>query len=1338
MIFFMLSGWLLMSKIEKFLKIACIIASLASQTLVGAPFIWQGTSTSEDLETAVNWNPNGNPGTIPSAGTSAQFDSTATGQAPTLSTTGEAFSVDLITFPSGAPQYTFTINGSGATFTLVGSSLNPAGVQNSSGLAQTFNVSGSAQMTFENSSSADVGNSGLVDYNIGSSTTSTSGSIVFTNSSMTGAAVISAIQGSDVTFTNSSTGSNLTNVTLNTGSTLSTDHSLTLGALNVVDTASKVMMGGTLTVGTTGNQTIAGVISNGSSTIGSLNKVGSGTLTLTADNTYTGGTTVTAGTLELSNSSILGNVNIASGATLDIEVTTGTETYAGQITGAGNVEVNQTTGNTGTIILSGLTGTGNYTGTTSVGAGTLEFNNSSAMTLSGGISISTGASVDFEQAATTTANYLGQLTGGGNVVVNQAAGNTGTVILSGTNGYTGATTISDGTLQINSSGSLISSTSGYNINNSAAVLDFEQVSGSGAFSGVISGAGKVNINTVAGSIGRVILGNASNSYTGATTIAGGILQLNSSGATISPSSSINISNSAASLDIEQSSGIGSYNSVINGPGNLLVNTASGSTGTVVLGQPQYTGTTTLLGGGLQFNAMPLSSSISMANNANVGFNSSGTFSGQIIGEGSLTSNPGIGGSVVLNGLKGISYTGATTISSGTLLFDNISSTPTIIPGNIFLNGNGVNPVSLDLEQAPGTFGIYGGNISGNGSLLVNTLPQDTGTVILQGLNTYSNGTIVQAGTLQGNSNSLQGMINNNAAVTFNQTTNGIFNGTLIGPASSILYVTGPGTLTFATNNSSFLGTTNIQQGNLDLENQLGGNVFVQIGGLLSGNGTILGNLIVNNGGVVRPDPNNLVGIITVDNNYVQNSGSIYNVVLAQDQSSLLNVLGTATLNPGSAVNVTKIGDAKVEEPYTILSAAQGLSGTFTTVTSSSPLLIPTITYDPTHAFLTLQVQFSVITETYNQRQVAKQLESITNPTASEEAVLEALLNLSFPDGVLGIDPRSEFAALHALDQMSAQQYTNLVLTAELANRQFIRRMFDPLRSLIITNPCYFNMNDCQCSYGPVVDIWGSAEIGKSFLTGTRNARSVRLSEYEFSVGAQIGVGDFGTLGGALSYELDHISYNVGGSGNSHRGLGGIYGLYRPACFYLLGELAIGYSRERMTRHINIGPIHLRAFSRPNIFQSTFYFEWGKDYIFNSMLIQPFIGFEAGCYYFKQIDEHGAHPLDVIVSRKAYSPAYSLLGVHLTTKALPCHFWMGIDLAWQYRLTSSPNHIRERFKNFGGKFTIKGIKLDQNSIWANVRLAKNLGARWGVFAEMSGQSWQNAFSYSFIGGIQTSW
>ena len=101
---------------------------------------------------------------------------------------------------------------------------------------------------------------------------------------------------------------------------------------------------------------------------GTLTKLGSGALTLTAAESYTGGTTVSAGTLQLGNGtishdgSVTGNIADSAAVLYDLY---GTQTYAGVISGAGSL----TMSGSGTLI---LIAANTYGGGTTVSGGKLQ------------------------------------------------------------------------------------------------------------------------------------------------------------------------------------------------------------------------------------------------------------------------------------------------------------------------------------------------------------------------------------------------------------------------------------------------------------------------------------------------------------------------------------------------------------------------------------------------------------------------------------------------------------------------------------------------------------------------------------------------------------------------------------------------------------------------------------------------------------------------------------------------------------------------------------------------------------------------------------------------------
>jgi fibronectin-binding autotransporter adhesin len=141
----------------------------------------------------------------------------------------------------------------------------------------------------------------------------------------------------------------------------------TLGFGGSFDLANAITVSGDpmLDVGAGQTVTASGGISDGTSA-GDIVKTGTGTLILTAANTYTGGTTISAGTLQLGNGetsgSIVGNV-VDSGALIFDR--SDSVVFGGAISGGGSIDQ----AGAGTLTLSGNSSA--FTGSTEVTSGTL-------------------------------------------------------------------------------------------------------------------------------------------------------------------------------------------------------------------------------------------------------------------------------------------------------------------------------------------------------------------------------------------------------------------------------------------------------------------------------------------------------------------------------------------------------------------------------------------------------------------------------------------------------------------------------------------------------------------------------------------------------------------------------------------------------------------------------------------------------------------------------------------------------------------------------------------------------------------------------------------------------
>ncbi len=571
---------------------------------------------------------------------------------------------------------------------------------------------------------------------------------------------------------------------------------------------------------TTSSGTYAGTMSGS----GVLAAFGAGTLILTGNNTYTGGTAIAGGSvLQLGNGGttgmIAGNVDIESGGVLAFNRSDNIS-FAGNIGGGGAVAY------VGPGIVT-LTGVNTYTGGTAIVGGIVQagsdsvFGTAGAMlTLAGG-TIQATASFSIARPITlagpggtfdTNGNALtlaGAITGTG-ALVKVGAGN---LILSGANDYSGGTTVSGGTLT-----GTTTSLQGDITNNSAVV--FNQTT-SGTYAGVMSGTG----NLTKTGAGTLIL-TANNTYTGGTIITGGILQLGNGGTTGMIAGDV-INNGVLAFNRSDNvvfagniSGSGSISYMGRGTVTLTgSSTYTGGTaisrGTVQAGSDSAFGaagtTLTVVGGTIQATAsFTIARPITLTTPGGT-FDTNGntlTLQGAISGTGGLTKTGT--GTLILTGTN--SYTGGTTVTAGIL-----QGTTSSLQRNI------VNNAAVVFDQS--TDGSYGSVLSGTGSLT----KAGSGNLTLTGTNTYTGGTTVSGGTLTGSTTNLQGNIVNNAAVVFDQDTNGTYAGVLLGTGG--LTKTGYGNVTLTGANRYSGGTT-------------------VSGGMLTGNTTSLQGNIVNNSAVV--------------------------------------------------------------------------------------------------------------------------------------------------------------------------------------------------------------------------------------------------------------------------------------------------------------------------------------------------------------------------------------------------------------------------------------------------------------------------------------------------------
>ncbi|MEI7912833.1 MAG: autotransporter-associated beta strand repeat-containing protein [Verrucomicrobiota bacterium] len=538
------------------------------------------------------------------------------------------------------------------------------------------------------------------------------------------------------------------------------------GTLDLINTGTITGSGFNLTLGGLGNIQIESVIGTGG---GTLTKDGAGTVTLFGSSTYTGATMISAGVLNIQADTAFGTtaggVTVSSGAALEIQgvITVGNEslniggtgvssagalrnvsgnnTYGGLLTLSAATRINSDTGaltlsNSGTITGAsygltvggdGDTSIASIIGTTS---GTLTKDGIGTLTLSGA---STYTGTTTIQAGVLSINSIKSVNGGSSAVGAPTTSTNGTIAIGSTTTnanltYTGGVQTTDRIID------LAGSTGGATIDQSGTgLLKFTSaltatgvgaktltLQGSSAGTGEIAGA---IVDSSGGATSLIKTGSSTwalsgtSTYTGATLISGGTLQIGSGGTSgkLSTSSPITDNGTLAFNRTDALlQGTDFYNVITGTGGNVI----QAGTGTTTLGNSNtYSGATTI---------------------------SAGKLSIATLADGAQTSSIGNSSNAAAN----LVLDGGTLQYTGTDVSTDRGFTITAGKAGI-------------IEVTSNKLTISGASATTSGSLT----KTGSGTLELTAVNGYTGGTLVSAGTLKVNNNPALGSGTGSGAVS---------------------------------------------------------------------------------------------------------------------------------------------------------------------------------------------------------------------------------------------------------------------------------------------------------------------------------------------------------------------------------------------------------------------------------------------------------------------------------------------------------------------------------------------------------------------------------------------
>jgi outer membrane autotransporter protein len=552
---------------------------------------------------------------------------------------------------------------------------------------------------------------------------------------------------------------------------------------------------------------------------------------------------------------------------------------------------------------------------------------------------------------------------------------------------------------------------------------------------------------------------------------------------------------------------------------------------------------------------------------------------------------------------------------------------------------------------------------------------------------------------------------------------------------------GLGTLNL-TGTNTYTGPTSVMAGILAVNGSLTSNVTVGAAGTLGGNGTITG--LVTNNGIIAPG--NSIGTLTINGNFVQNAGSIYQVqVNPAGQSDRINTSGTATINGGMVQVQAQSGTYARNTTYTILNATGGVSGAYSSVTSNFAFLTPSLSYDANNVYLLLfqnQGAFAAGAQTPNQYAVGTVLDRI-NATATGDLnnVLNALSLLSNTQGPAALDaisgqPYADFGTMNTNNAamfMNAlgQQMANARGTASTGQRQ------------ALAQACEIEACD---AVGPL-SAWASALGGLGSVLGNGNASTLTYN--------------FGGAAAGIDYRIDP-RFLVGiGTGythgtqwvNSFMGQGwsdsvsvAAYGSFTQGAFYVDALAGYAYYNNQLQRQILIPGLQQRTATGStgaNQFLGQAEAGYKVDvYAPAAASITPFGRLQISSVTQNAFSESGAQSLSLNVAQQTTNSLRTTIGADLGSSidlGNERKLDLAVRLGWQHEFADTGRPITAAFAGApGNSFTVFGATPARDAAVLGLQATTTIATTTQVYLRYDGGVGGGTDNHAINVGVRFSW
>jgi len=661
------------------------------------------------------------------------------------------------------------------------------------------------------------------------------------------------------------------------------------------------------------------------------------------------------------------------------------------------------------------------------------------------------------------------------------------------------------------------------------------------------------------------------------------------------------------------------------------------------------------------------------------------------------------------------YTGGTTVARGTLAvaddrsLGDASGGLTLDGGTLRIDGTafsstrrsvtlGPNGGGIDVSDASHTLTLNQ-PLAGTGGLT----KRGAGTLVMTGANTYSGSTTVAAGTLRVAPGALRGSLTDDATVVFDQTTDGLYAGSIDGQGEMVKE--GQGTLMLV-GTGGFTGHTQVNAGTLQIGSSavpsafLGGDVGVAQGARLSGVGAIGGDLVSH--GTVAPGAT--LGVLSVGGNATLSSDSSLYIDTAPEGASRLDVGGHLTIDKARLVVDSQGRSWMANTPYNLVTARGGISGQFASVDSNFAFLNAIVAYNASGTVsLALQrnaVSFLDTASTPNQRAVAVAADS-------------AGAGHDVYDQVVAMDAASARQAFTALAGDLHASVQSVVIDDQRQVRDAVSRHLlgdDDGRQGV------------HADDGSGVDTWLSVLGHDADYDGNANAGKIDSSGSGALLGADVAVDGDARIGALLGHARQSLhERSLDGSAKVRSNQFGLYGDVAFDALTLRGGIVHAHHDIDTTRHVTLGEASSRLGADRDTTSTQGFVEGGYALHPGARTrLEPFAQIATVRWNGDSATEQGGVGALAIDDRDA----------HVTTGKLGLHAGMATDathvvgwqatVAWQHASGDTTPSARLRFAEGGESFDVSGVPLARNATTVDAGLSFRLSPAVHLDASYTGQ------------------